>query len=148
MVYEINTLAQSLHDQRFDVVEGTALMRNIMAEIDIALFGFNQAGQLQLINESGRRLFDRDERDLLGRAAAALGLADCLEGPDRRLLDLTLPARTGRWELRRTAYRTRGVTHQLGFLSGVVFPSFNYDITIMGINFTAHAFTPGLLAGY
>lgn len=117
LVYEINTLAQFLQDQRFDAVEGTALMRKIMAEIDIALFGFNQAGQLQLINESGRRLFDRDERDLLGRAAAALGLADCLEGPDRRLLDLTLPARTGRWELRRTAYRTRGVTHQLVFLS-------------------------------
>ena len=117
LVYEVNTLAQFLQDQRFDAVEATALMRKIMAEIDIALFGFNQAGHLQLINESGRRLLDRDERDLLGRAAADLGLADCLQGPDRRLLDLTLPTRTGRWELRRATYRNRGVTHQLVFLS-------------------------------
>lgn len=117
LVHEVNTLAQFLQNQRFDAVEATALMRKITAEIDIALFGFDQAGRLQLINESGRRLLDRAEGDLLGQAAAAVGLADCLAGSDRRLLELALPARTGRWELRRATYRNRGVTHQLVFLS-------------------------------
>jgi nitrogen fixation/metabolism regulation signal transduction histidine kinase len=46
-----------------------------------------------------------------------LGLDICLKGPTPRIVDLSLPGGVGRWELRRTTYREKGLLHQLVFLS-------------------------------
>ena len=39
LAWEVNRLIQFLQGQRFDVIESTALLRKILAEIDVALFG-------------------------------------------------------------------------------------------------------------
>ncbi|MHC4464061.1 MAG: sensor histidine kinase, partial [Planctomycetota bacterium] len=46
-----------------------------------------------------------------------LGLADCLDGPTPRVVDLGFPGGVGRWELRRGSYREGGLSHQLLFFS-------------------------------
>ena len=117
LAWELNRLVQFLQKQRFDVVESTALLRKILAEIDVALFGFDSSGVLQWVNDSGRQLLKLHEEKIIGYPADAFGLDLCLRGPTPRIVDLSLPGGVGRWELRRAAYREKGLSHQLVFLS-------------------------------
>jgi nitrogen fixation/metabolism regulation signal transduction histidine kinase len=117
LVWEVNRLVQFLQAQRFDAVESTALLRKILAEIDVALFGFDSSGVLQWINDSGRQLVKLNDEKIIGCRAEQFGLDLCLKGSTPRIVDLSLPGGVGRWELRRAAYREKGVSHQLVFLS-------------------------------
>jgi len=116
-VWELNALADSLREQRFGAAEATALLRKIMVQIDVAMFGFDAEHRLHLVNDNGRQLLGGDERAILGSRAAELGLEDCLTGPTPRIVDLVLPGGSGRWEVRLGRYREKGVAHQLVFLS-------------------------------
>jgi two-component system nitrogen regulation sensor histidine kinase NtrY len=95
----------------------TALMRKILAEIDVALFGFDSGGVLQWVNDSGQRLLKLNNEKIIGCHAEKFGLDICLKGPAPRIVDLSLPGGVGRWELRRATYREKGLSHQLVFLS-------------------------------
>lgn len=117
LAWEVNRLVRFLQGQRFDVVESTTLLRKILAEIDVALFGFDASGVLQWVNDSGRQLLKLHEKDIIGSHAEEFGLYLCLKGPTPRIVDLSLPGGVGRWELRRAAYREKGISHQLVFLS-------------------------------
>ena len=117
LAWEVNRLVRFLKGQRFDVVESTALLRKILAEIDVALFGFDSSGVLQWVNDSGRQLLKLHEQKIIGSHAQEFGLDLCLKGPTPRIVDLSLPGGVGRWELRRAAYREKGLSHQLVFLS-------------------------------
>jgi len=116
-VWELNALADSLREQRFGAAETTALLRKIMAQIDIAMFGFDAGHRLHMVNDNGRQLLGGDERSILGYTAAELGLDGCLDGTTPRVVDLVLPGGSGRWEVRRGTYREKGISHQLVFLS-------------------------------
>jgi len=117
LAWELNQLVQFLQKQRFDVVESTALLRKILAEIDVALFGFDSSNVLQWVNDSGRQLLKLNEEKIIGSHAKEFGLDLCLKGPTPRIVDLSLPGGVGRWELRRATYREKGMSHQLVFLS-------------------------------
>jgi len=116
---EANALADLLRGQRLGVIEATALVRTVMAEIDAAVFTFDDAtGALVFVNRGGERLLDEPAERLVGRHAAALGLADCLEGETPRVLDQR-GAYANRWELRRSAFRQEGRSHTLVLLTDV-----------------------------
>jgi two-component system nitrogen regulation sensor histidine kinase NtrY len=117
LAWEVNRLVQFLQKQRFDAVESTALLRKILAEIDVALFGFDSGGVLQWVNDSGQRLLKLNNEKIIGRHAKEFGLDLCLGGSVPRIVDLSLPGGVGRWELRRATYREKGLSHQLVFLS-------------------------------
>jgi len=110
---EINTLGSVLQNQRRGAVEATALLRTVMEKIDVAVFAFDQDGVLRLVNRAGEKLLAQPAERLLGRQAASIGLADCLEGePSRILTSAKLPS-NARWGLRRTQFREEGRPHQL-----------------------------------
>ncbi len=117
LIWEVNALTRSLQDQRFGAMEAMALLRKTLAQIDVAMFGFNQEGKLCLVNDSGQQVLGKNEKDILGLHAKSLGLASCLDGATPRVMDLVLAGSMRRWELRRTTYREKGVSHQLIFLS-------------------------------
>src|SRR5258706_14681469 len=56
---EVNALAATLREQRLGALEATALLRKVMEEIDVAVFAFDDAQQLVLVNRAGERLPDR-----------------------------------------------------------------------------------------
>lgn len=116
-VLEANSLADFMREQRLGAFEATALLRKVMGQIDIAVFGFDGNRRLQLVNKKGRQLLGRSREKCLGYTIGELGLAYCLDGPAPRILDLALPGAMGRWELRRGDYRDKGELHQLLFLS-------------------------------
>ncbi len=117
LAWEVNRLVQFLQRQRFDAVESTALLRKILAEIDVALFGFDSGGVLRWVNDSGQRLLKLNNEKIIGCHAEEFGLDICLKGAVPRIVDLSLPGGAGRWELRRATYREKGISHQLVFLS-------------------------------
>jgi two-component system, NtrC family, nitrogen regulation sensor histidine kinase NtrY len=77
---EVNTLSETLRQQRLGALEATTLLRKVMAEIDVAIFAFDDSQRLRLTNRAGERLLDHSAEQLLGKSAEELGLADCLVG--------------------------------------------------------------------
>jgi nitrogen fixation/metabolism regulation signal transduction histidine kinase len=110
---EANALADTLAEQRLGALEATALLRKVMAEIDIALFAFDDHGALRLVNRTGEQWLGRTYERLQGCSAAELGLAELLDGPAPRTVELAFPGASGRGELRRSDFRQHGRPHVL-----------------------------------
>ncbi|HWN95460.1 MAG TPA: ATP-binding protein [Methylomirabilota bacterium] len=113
LVIEVNTLAETLREQRLGALEAGSLLRTVMGEIDVATFTFDQSRRLCLVNRAGEKLLARASEQLLGRTAEELGLADCLQGDSVRTVQATFPGGIGRWGIRRTNFRQGGLPHQL-----------------------------------
>jgi two-component system nitrogen regulation sensor histidine kinase NtrY len=113
VMFEINTLSRTLQDQRLNALEATALLRTVMEEINISIFAFDADHKLRLANQAAQLLLDKPAERILGRDAAEIGLAECLEGEPARLLTLTFPGGSGRWGMRRSQFREGGRPHEL-----------------------------------
>ena len=110
---EANVLGETLRSQRLGALEASNLLRTVMEEIDVAVFAFDEADRLRLVNRAGARVLDLPVERLLGRTAGHLGLTEPLHGDSPRALDLDLPGARGRWEARRTVFRLDGRPHTL-----------------------------------
>ena len=116
---ESNLLGETLRTQRLGAMEATALLRAVMAEIDVAVFAFDDGDRLRMANRAGERLLGQPAERLLGRTAEQVGLADCLTGESPRTMDVTFPGGAGRWEVRRGPFRQDGRSHMLVVLADV-----------------------------
>ncbi len=119
---EINTLGATLREQRLGALEATALLRTVMAEIDVAIFAFDADNRLRLVNPAGQQLLKIPAERLLERTAPEIGLDELLEGEDERVLDaIRFPGAgaKGRWSLRRSIFREGGRPHTLVVVSDV-----------------------------
>src|SRR5262245_26399458 len=114
---EINLLMDELKERRLGALEATALLRRVMAEIDVAVLAFDDTGALRVANASGERLLGQPLERLLGRRAEELGLEECLRGDVPRLVDLSLGPQRSRWELRRGDFRQGGRPHRFVVLA-------------------------------
>jgi len=119
LLLELNSLGDDLRAQRLGALEATALLRRVMEEIDVAIFAFDAAHALRLVNRAGAALLGRAPEQLLGRDATSLGLAGSLAGDTPRVDTLGFPGRAGRWEVRRGTFRQGGLPHQLLVLADV-----------------------------
>jgi nitrogen fixation/metabolism regulation signal transduction histidine kinase len=116
VMLEVNDLGQTLREQRLGALEANALLRTVMAEIDVAVFAFDGEQRLRLVNRGGERLLAQPATRLLGRTSGELGLAACLdreesEGP--HTMQMVFPGGVGRWDIRRSTFREGGAQHQL-----------------------------------
>jgi two-component system, NtrC family, nitrogen regulation sensor histidine kinase NtrY len=117
VMIEVNSLSQTLREQRLGALEATALLRTVMEEIDLAIFTFDNENKLRLVNRAGERLLARPTERLLGFTAAELGLGACLESEPARTMELAFPGGSGRWGMRRGSFRQAGLPHHLVVLS-------------------------------
>ncbi|MCC6927988.1 MAG: hypothetical protein IT359_03245 [Gemmatimonadaceae bacterium] len=116
---EINMLGDTLRTQRQGAMEASSLLRAVMAEIDVAIFTFDDRDALRLVNRAGERLLDEGAERLVGKGAASLGLGQLLRGASPQVYDLAFPERAGRWEVRRTIFRQEGRPHTLLVIADV-----------------------------
>jgi len=117
VMIEVNSLSETLREQRLGALEATALLRTVMEEIDVAIFTFDNENKLRLVNRAGERLLARPVERLLGFTAGELGLGTSLEGDAVRTMELTFPGGSGRWGMRRGLFRQAGLPHHLVVLS-------------------------------
>src|SRR5437016_6103322 len=113
VLLEVNMLGETLRVQRLGAFEATALLRTIMAEIDVAVFTFDPGRRLRLVNRAGEHLLGKPIDKLLGKQARDLGLAACLEANEDAPLSLAFPGATGRWGVRRSTFREHGLPNEL-----------------------------------
>ncbi len=114
---EVNTLGGTLREQRLGAMEATTLLRTVMREIDVAIFAFDDLQKLRLLNRAGERLLAAPSERLLGQTAADLRLSACLEGPEQSTIQAVFPGGAGRWGLRRTRIREKGLPLELVVIS-------------------------------
>src|SRR6476646_6781127 len=122
VLIEVNTLVETLRHQRLDALEATTLLRKVMAEIDVAVFTFDEDQELKFVNRAGARLLSQRAERLLGRRANEIGLQDCLAGEAPRVINTAFPGGVGRWEIRRSSFRQGGLPHELLVLSDLSQP--------------------------
>ncbi|MGE5209320.1 MAG: sensor histidine kinase [Alphaproteobacteria bacterium] len=113
VLLEVNSLGETLRQQRLGAFEATALLRTIMSEIDVAIFTFDPERRLRLINRAGETLLGKPMDKLLGRTAQELGLHACFSADDDEPLTLNFPGASGRWGIRRSTFREQGLPHEL-----------------------------------
>lgn len=113
VILEVNALGETLREQRLGALEATALLRTVMAEIDVAIFAFDADERLRLVNRAGERLLLRTSEQLAGMSAKDLNLADYLHDDAIRVIEVEFPAGRGRWEIRRSLFREHGLPVQL-----------------------------------
>jgi len=133
---EINALADLLQSQRLGELEAGALLRRIIGSMDAPVLAFDQDRRLRLLNAAAERALALDTDRDLGWRAEALRLGHLLDQPDEGVTTLdavggeagtggkTLGGKTsgrspGRWMVRRSGFRQRGVPHTLLLLSDV-----------------------------
>src|SRR5262245_28525474 len=113
VMMEINALGDTLQRQRAEAIESTALMQNVMAAIDVAVFAFDTGEQLILVNSAGERLLGQEADAIIGCRASELRLAPYLTGEPRRLIEQPFGPERGRLEMRRSSFRKDGRPHHL-----------------------------------
>jgi nitrogen fixation/metabolism regulation signal transduction histidine kinase len=125
VMVEVNTLSRTLYDQRLEALEAGALLQKVIADVDIAVFGFDAALRLRLVNRAGEALLGGRGADdagarpegLIGRTAQELGLDAMLREPSGRIVAHVFPGGGGRWEVRRRTFREGGKPHELLVIS-------------------------------
>jgi nitrogen fixation/metabolism regulation signal transduction histidine kinase len=110
---EVNTLGSTLREQRLGAMEATTLLRTVMREIDVAIFAFDERHRLRLVNRAAERLLASQTDRLLGQTAQEIGLESCLNGPEQNTLQASFPGGAGRFGVRRTRIRERGLPLEL-----------------------------------
>src|SRR5438094_1256972 len=84
-----------------------------MSEIDVAVFTFDPRRHLRLVNRAGETLLGQSMDKLLGKTASELSLDTCLEVSEDEPLTLNFPGGSGRWGVRRSTFREKGLPHEL-----------------------------------
>jgi two-component system, NtrC family, nitrogen regulation sensor histidine kinase NtrY len=119
LVLETNALAEALRDRQDRDIEASALMKQVMTEIDVAIFIFDLSGNLRMVNRAGEQLLAQPSEQILGHDAAELGLDQYLKAADLHDVQASFGGREGRWQIHTRAFRERGVPHTLLFVSDV-----------------------------
>lgn len=114
---ELSALGEQLHHQRLGELESGALLRQVLDEIEVAVFAFDPDGHIKLLNRAAEQLLNLPAADAVNRSAQELGVASLLEEESPRTVQLTLGSTSGPWELRRAQFRQGGVSHTLVVLA-------------------------------
>jgi nitrogen fixation/metabolism regulation signal transduction histidine kinase len=117
VLWEVNALGDRLRTERLGELEASALLGQVLEEVDVGIFAFDGTGALRLVNRAGARLLQRPPSQLLGRDAGSLGMAGLLEGETPRRVDTGFGGQGGPYELRHSQFRREGLPHTLVVLT-------------------------------
>ncbi|MDA8016890.1 MAG: ATP-binding protein [Thermoanaerobaculia bacterium] len=117
VMVEVNQLGELLRSQRFERVDARSLLRQVLKEVDVAIFTFDEDQRLRLVNDAGERLMAQPAERLVGRSAGDLGLEACLEAEVTASLETSFPGQTGRWQVHHSVFREAGAPAHLLLLT-------------------------------
>ncbi len=116
---QINELAGDLRLRRHRESETFALLERVVESMDLPIFAFNAAAELQLTNPAARKMLQLPADSMLHRSASSLGLTEILHCADSSVVSLTMHGREGRWMVRCSKFYQNGMPHTLLLLSDV-----------------------------
>ena len=107
ILLELDALRVTMQEQKLASLDATALLRAVLAEIDAAIFTFDETHRLRLVNRAGERLLGVPQLRMIGKTSAEIGLETLVENA------------AGRWSVRRSEFREKGLPHQLVVVSDI-----------------------------
>lgn len=116
---QINELAGDLRVRRHREFETFALLERVVESMELPVFAFNEAAELQLTNPAAHKLLQLPANSMLHHSARSLGLTGLLDCADNSVVTLTMHGREGRWMVRRSKFYQEGMPHTLLLLSDV-----------------------------
>ncbi len=122
VMQQINDMGATLRTQRLGAMEATTLLRKVMEEIDVAIFAFDEAQRLRLLNRAAERLLGVPGERAMDLPAEELELAGFLAGEPAQTVQRAFPGGFGRWGVTRTSFREGGRPHQLLVISDLTRP--------------------------
>ncbi len=117
LLIEVNTLSETLRNQKMGAIEAASLLRAVMSEIDVAVFAFDGERKLRLVNRAGEKLLARPLERLIGQSAEQLGLNNALEVEGLQTRQLSFPGGVGKFGVRHGSIRQHGLSHDLLVIS-------------------------------
>lgn len=117
LLIEVNSLRETLRQQKMGAIEASALLRAVMSEIDVAVFTFDGEHKLRLVNRAGEKLLARPAERLIGQSAHQLGLSDSLEVAGFQTTQLSFAGGVGKFGVRHGSFRQGGIAHDLLVIS-------------------------------
>jgi two-component system, NtrC family, nitrogen regulation sensor histidine kinase NtrY len=119
LVHEINSLGNTLHEQRLRAIEATALLDKLVNAIDIAVLAFDGEGRLCLHNPAATQLLGLESTSQAAHTAAAVGLEEFLKQDTRSRVVTSFAGRDGRWQITHGTFRESGLVQHLLIVSDV-----------------------------
>jgi two-component system, NtrC family, nitrogen regulation sensor histidine kinase NtrY len=117
LLIEVNSLSETLREQKMGALEATSLLRAVMSEIEVAVFAFDGEQKLRLINRAGEKLLAQPAERLMGQSAAQLGLSEALAVEGFQTQQLSFPGGYGKFGVRHGNFRQSGLSHDLLVIS-------------------------------
>ena len=108
VIYDVNALAQRLQAERVRFEEASHLLSKTLAALDSAVFVFDGAARLNLVNPTGQHLLQAKSAALFGHRDDELGLHDLFAAASGSVITRSFPGRSGRFEIRHAALRQQG----------------------------------------
>ena len=116
---ELNSIADYLHHSRRAEFASRKLMQRLLAEIDVAVFLFDNHFNLVMVNAYGAKLYGRSESDLLGNSIADLELTFAQFSAHSSSHEHQFPKQKSRWLVKNSGYRQHGLAHQIILLADI-----------------------------
>ncbi len=117
--HELNRIAARLRGDRLGGLEAGALLRAVLAEIEVAIVAVDDENRVQFANRSTEALVERPLDEIEGATAAELGISDLLTLDTPATVERTVAGTPGRYDVRLGSFRQEGRPHRLLVVSDV-----------------------------
>ena len=116
---ELNSIADYLHNSRRAELTSRKLMERLLAEIDVAVFLFDNHFKLVMVNTYGATLYGSSTDALLGKSIAELELTFAQLAAHSSSHEHQFPKQKSRWLVKNSGYRQHGLPHQIILLADI-----------------------------
>jgi two-component system nitrogen regulation sensor histidine kinase NtrY len=113
LVLEVNQLAEALRADHLRALEATALVEQLLRNLDVAVLALDGRGVLRLANPAAARLLGAPVASLLGRSGAELGLLELVRAEPGTRMVASIAGRPGRWQVAHGSFREAGMAQHL-----------------------------------
>jgi PAS domain S-box-containing protein len=113
VMLELNELSDTVRRRHLAALEAAALVRAVIAEVDAAIFAFDPASRVELVNRAGERLLGAGSDELMGKSAEEIGLAELLALEEPSTVEREFGGVSARYSVRVSSFRREGESHRL-----------------------------------
>lgn len=117
LIYQINTLADSLTTARYDFKESQLLLAKVIKQIKVAIIACDENNKITMVNPETESLLGMNESKLIHKTLFDLSLSQLESIKSNSIENLTLGSRNARWHIYKDGFRDQGTQHTLYILS-------------------------------
>lgn len=119
IIREINTLSETLRLQRIEAEEASALLRKVVANINVSVFAFDENLQLKFLNPAAEVLLGKPASYYEGKSAAQMHLEVYLQQDGVTTVKEGFGSKRGHWQVVHQHFRDDGYSNHLLVISDI-----------------------------